>query len=125
MGVVPGIVERGYAVRELREVYGIEPTERGRYTHYGVAKAAVAHYSRYLAKDLGPEAIRVNCLAPGPIATGRLLRRMSESPRANEHVRNALGRIGTASDLVGLVRFLLEPGSEYLTGQVIRIDGGL
>lgn len=109
----------------MSSLNGIEPTATGSYAHYGVAKAAVAQYSRYLAKDLGPDGIRVNCLAPGPIGTGRLLRRMGERPDANREVVNALGRLGTPSDVAPLVRFLLEPGSAYLTGQVIRIDGGL
>jgi len=115
----------GGAIVTMSSLNGVEPTAHGGYAHYGVAKAAVAHYTRYLARDLGSEGIRVNCLAPGPIATGRLLRRMSERPDANAEVRNALGRVGTAADVVPLVRFLLDPGSAYLTGQVIRIDGGL
>ncbi|SJN09132.1 3-oxoacyl-[acyl-carrier protein] reductase [Leucobacter sp. 7(1)] len=113
------------AILTMSSLNGLEPTATGSYAHYGVAKAAVAHYSRYLARDLGPQGIRVNCLAPGPIATGRLVHRMAENPTANASVRNALGRIGTVEDVVPLVRFLLSPEAGYLTGQVIRIDGGL
>lgn len=113
------------AIVTMSSLNGVVPTATGSYSHYGVAKAAVAHYARYLANDLGPEGIRSNCLAPGPIATGRLLHRMAESPEANRDVRNALGRTGTAADVVPLVTFLLSPASRYLTGQVIRIDGGL
>ena len=43
-----------------------------RYAHYGAAKAAIAHYTRYLAQDLGPFGITVNCIAPGVIATARI-----------------------------------------------------
>jgi len=39
----------------------------------GAAKAAIAHYTRYLAQDLGPFGITVNCIAPGVIATGRIM----------------------------------------------------
>ena len=113
------------AIVTMSSLNGVVPTQTGSYAHYGVAKAAVAHYSRYLAMDLGPVGIRVNCLAPGPIATGRLLQRMAERPEANRDVCNALGRTGTAEDVVPLVTFLLDPSSRYLTGQVIRIDGGL
>lgn len=113
------------AIVTMSSLNGLTPTDTGGYAHYGVAKAAVAHYSRYLAKDLGEAAIRVNCLAPGPIATGRLLHRMAESPAANRGIQNALGRTGTAADVVPVVSFLLGPGSRYLTGQVFRVDGGL
>lgn len=113
------------AIVTMSSLNGVEPTATGSYAHYGIAKAAVAHYSRYLARDLGPRGIRVNCLAPGPIATGRLLHRMAESPTANQSVRNALGRTGTVEDVVPLVRFLISPEAGYLTGQIIRIDGGL
>ena len=45
----------------------------GGYAHYGAAKAAIAHYTRYLAQDLGPLGITANCIAPGVIATGRIM----------------------------------------------------
>ena len=44
----------------------------GGYAHYGTAKAAIIMYTKYLAQDLGPHGIQVNCIAPGYIGTGRL-----------------------------------------------------
>jgi 3-oxoacyl-[acyl-carrier protein] reductase len=54
-------------------VAGAAPSSDGGYAHYGAAKAAIAHYTRYLAQDLGPFGITANCIAPGVIATGRIM----------------------------------------------------
>jgi len=52
-------------------VAGTAPSADGGYAHYGAAKAAIAHYTRYLAQDLGPFGITANCIASDVIATGR------------------------------------------------------
>ena len=49
---------------------GLSPSADGGYAHYGAAKAAIAHYTRYLAQELGPFGITANCIAPGSIAHG-------------------------------------------------------
>src|SRR6516162_3190562 len=56
----------------VSSVPGIAPPADGGYAHYGAAKAAIAHYPRYLAQDLGPFGITANCIAPGVIGTGRI-----------------------------------------------------
>jgi 3-oxoacyl-[acyl-carrier protein] reductase len=96
----------------------------GGYAHYGVSKAAIIMYTRYLAQDLGPDGITVNCIAPGYIATGRLLP-MFESAGVDRLTKGvALRRIGTPEDCAAVVGFLASPASDYLTGTVIPIDGG-
>jgi NAD(P)-dependent dehydrogenase (short-subunit alcohol dehydrogenase family) len=57
----------------VSSVAGTAPSSDGGYAHYGAAKAAIAHYTRYLAQDLGPFGITANCIAPGVIATGRIM----------------------------------------------------
>lgn len=109
----------------MSSLNGIEPTDNGRYAHYGIAKAAVAHYTRYLARDLRERGIRANCIAPGVIETGRLSARMQESPGANEALAKSLGSFGTASDVAELALYLASPTSRYINGQIIRIDGGI
>lgn len=112
----------------MSSLNGVEPTSDGSYSHYGIAKAAVAHYTRYLAKDLAPpRGIRANCVAPpGIIATGRLTQRMREAPpQANADLKSQLTRVGSPNDIAGLVRYLASPESVYMTGQVLRIDGGV
>lgn len=93
---------------------------RGAYHPYGTAKAAIIHYTRALAQELGPFNINVNAIAPGIIRTGRLGDRAA---RANEVV--ALKREGTIEDCCGVVEFLTTDLSNYVTGRVILIDGGM
>ncbi|MFI2561085.1 SDR family NAD(P)-dependent oxidoreductase [Nocardia farcinica] len=112
------------AIVTMSSLNGIEPTDNGRYAHYGIAKAAVAHYTRYLSRDLREKGIRANCIAPGPVTTGRLNHRMRESPTANADLSQAVGRFGTATEVAELVRYLVSERSRYMNGQVIRLDGG-
>ena len=93
---------------------------RGGYHPYGLAKAAIIHYTRSLAQELGEFNINVNAIAPGIIRTGRLGDR---TERAEEVV--ALKRQGTIEDCCGVVEFLTTDLSAYVTGRVILIDGGM
>lgn len=96
----------------------------GGYAHYGTAKAAIIMYTKYLAQDLGPHGIQVNCIAPGYIATGRLMP-MFERAGAERLARSvASRRLGTADDCARVVGFLASAESDYVTGTVIPIDGG-
>lgn len=88
------------------------------YHPYGMAKAAIIHYTRSLAQELGPFGINVNCIAPGLIHTGRL----GEHPGREHQV--ALRRIGTVDDCAKVVEFLSTDLSDYVTGRTILIDGG-
>ena len=89
------------------------------YHPYGMAKAAIIHYTRSLAQELGPYNINVNCIAPGIIRTGRL----GDRGHLTEHI--ALRREGTIEDCARVVEFLVTDLSDYVTGKTITIDGGL
>lgn len=91
---------------------------RGGYHPYGTSKAAIIHYTRALAQELGPFNINVNSIAPGIIRTGRLGDR---SERAKEI---PLRREGTIEDCAKVVEFLTTDLSDYVTGRTIIIDGG-
>ncbi len=96
----------------------------GGYAHYGTAKAAIIMYTKYLAQDLGPHGITVNCIAPGFIGTGRLMP-LFEGVGTERLTRTvAVRRIGTPEDCAQVVGFLAGPESDYLTGAIIPIDGG-
>jgi 3-oxoacyl-[acyl-carrier protein] reductase len=106
----------------------INPAPDGGYAHYGAAKAAIAHYTRYLAQDLGPHGINANCIAPGTIGTGRILATVipgSAQANQNRAERVALRRIGTVEDCAKVVEFLCTDLSDYVNGVLIPIDGGM
>ena len=91
--------------------------------HYSAAKAAVIGLTKALAKEVGPSGIRVNCIAPGVIDTemnGHL------SPETMEELREEtpLECIGTPEDIAQAVLFLASPGAQFITGQVLGVNGG-
>lgn len=96
--------------------------EDGGYAHYGAAKAGIAMYTRYLAQDLGPYNINSNCIAPGLIATGRIMTNLRGGQTGYDHI--PLRRPGTPEDLANLIEFLTTEASSYINGAVIPIDGG-
>lgn len=87
---------------------------------YGGAKAAINAMTVSLAKAFAPK-VRVNCIAPGPFLTD-----VSTVWRENEDFKNALGlkRFGEPGEIVGTALYLASDASSYVTGQVIRVDGG-
>lgn len=98
----------------------------GYYSSYGIAKAGVIAYTRYLAGELAPFGVYVNCIAPGDIATGRMLTRsFGGERRQGTEGRIPLGRLGTVEDCAKVVEFLVTDLSDYVVGQCIRIDGGI
>jgi 3-oxoacyl-[acyl-carrier protein] reductase len=103
---------------------GERPSADGSYAHYGTAKAAVIMYTKYLAQDLGPHGINVNCIAPGFIGTGRLMTMVESSVVDRLSRTTAMRRIGTPEDCAAVIGFLAGPASDYLTGAVLPIDGG-
>src|SRR5271170_4058885 len=120
--------QRSGKIITVSSVAGTAPSADGGYAHYGAAKAAIAHYTRYLAQDLGPFGITANCIAPGVIATGRIMATVipgsSQSNRDRAELV-ALRRLGTVEDCAKVVEFLATDLSDYVTGAVIPIDGGL
>ncbi|ANZ39840.1 hypothetical protein BBK82_31135 [Lentzea guizhouensis] len=91
---------------------------------YDAGKGAVEAATRAIAVDLAPAGIRVNAVAPGPIANDRFDALTPEQQRARAEPV-PLGRVGTGADVAGVVAFLCSADASYVTGQVITTDGGL
>ena len=92
---------------------------------YGAAKAALVHGARVLAKESGGKAnIRVNVVAPGATMAGMAQASLRSGKYDCFVEEGTIPRFGRAEDVARVVRFLLEPDN-YVTGQVITVDGGL
>jgi 3-oxoacyl-[acyl-carrier protein] reductase len=91
---------------------------------YAAAKGAVTSFSRVLAVELAPHQIRVNTVAPGPVATEQL-RKVYEGPKYEERSRSIpMNRLAEPAEVAELIAFLVSPAAAYITGQVYAIDGG-
>jgi 3-oxoacyl-[acyl-carrier protein] reductase len=89
--------------------------------HSSSAKSGLAGMTRALARELGPQGIRVNCVSPGSFNTTRPSSRPARQPAAG---RIPLGRWGDSAECAATVRFLCSPESGFITGQTIHINGG-
>ncbi|MCP9965518.1 SDR family oxidoreductase [Actinomadura madurae] len=95
------------------------------YLAYGTAKAALAHYTRLAALDLAPR-VRVNAIAVGSVATSALdIVMTSDELRTEMEERTPLRRVGVPEDIAAAVLYLASPASAYVTGGVLRVDGGI
>jgi NAD(P)-dependent dehydrogenase (short-subunit alcohol dehydrogenase family) len=91
---------------------------------YGASKAAVHHLTRVLAKQLVSEHINVNAIAPGPFETA-MLKPMLDNMGDAIVESNPMGRVGQTSDIAGTAIFLSSRASNFISGTVIPVDGGL
>lgn len=100
-------------------------------SHYAASKAALEHMTRCWALELAPQGIRVNAVAAGPTETGALTGMMGLSPEQaaaieeQERGQIPLGRRGKPEEVARWIVRLAHPASDWVTGQVIAVDGGL
>jgi len=87
-------------------------------------KAALAALARSLAVEYGPKGVRVNVVAPGMTQTD-MLAHIPEKTKVLARMNTPLRRLGEPSDVADVVAFLVGPGSRHVSGETIRVCGGL
>ena len=93
--------------------------------HYSAAKAGVLGLAKAMARELGPDGVRVNSIAPGLIQTDITAGKLTDAMKAEILKGIPLNRLGLAEDVAGACLFLASDLSSYVTGAVIDVNGGM
>ena len=119
---LPLIIQNQGKIINLSSVVG----QRGNFgqTNYAAAKAGVIGFTKALAKEVGRFGVTVNAIAPGFIET-KLTEKLPEELKVMIKKLTALGRFGKPKEVAELVAFLASEESNFITGAIINIDGGL
>ncbi|MEU6346999.1 SDR family oxidoreductase [Streptomyces sp. NPDC046977] len=125
---LPYLAQSRGSIINIASTFGHRPLAVA--SHYGASKAAIEHLTRSWALELAPEGIRVNAVAPGPVESGALAS-SGFSPAEVQEIKDAeaaripLGRRGRPEEVAVWVLRLADPAVEWVTGQVLTVDGGL
>ena len=95
------------------------------WSSYGIAKAGVEAFTRYVATQYGPQGVRCNCVSPGVTATPRAMARFPEDRAAAVKANTPLRRFGRPEELAEAYVWLASDRSSFVTGQVLAVDGGM
>ncbi|MEF2553987.1 SDR family NAD(P)-dependent oxidoreductase [Aurantimonas sp. A2-1-M11] len=93
--------------------------------HYSAAKAGVLGLAKAMAREFGPDGIRVNCVTPGLIETDITGGMLTDEMRTEIRKTIPLDRLGTADDVAGIFLFLASDLAAYVTGATIDVNGGM
>src|SRR5699024_7848478 len=91
---------------------------------YASSKAAINHMTANLAHDYGPAGIRINAIGPGATRTAALESVLTPELKERMLAHTPIKRLGTAEDIAGAVLYFAAPISEWVSGQVIFVNGG-
>jgi pteridine reductase len=111
------LAENRGCIINMADIHGLRPLKD--HAVYSAAKAGLLMLTRALAKDLGP-AVRVNAIAPGAILWPE---DMEQDKQDAILARTVMEQLGSVNDISNAVRYLIE-GADYMTGQILTIDGG-
>lgn len=118
----PMIKQRSGRIINISSVVGM--SGNAGQINYAAAKAGVIGLTKSAAKELASRGIMVNAVAPGYIMT-EMTEKLNDEVKEQYLQRIPSGRLGTPEDVAGLVVFFAGPGADYITGQVIPVDGGM
>lgn len=129
--VAKGMIEQGTAGRiiTLSSDAGVLVNPHGSQAMYATAKAAVNHFSKALGQQLRHHNINVNVISPGSIASGRIVTHTKSGLYGEEAQRRlaatgTLDRFGTVAECADVALFLAGPLGSYVSGEVIKVNGG-
>ena len=120
--IITFLKQKSGNIVNISSVSGIHPMPGQ--VNYAAAKAGIIGFTKSLAKEAAPYHIRVNAIAPGFIETD-MTAVLGEKYRKQLNELIPLGRFGTPEEVARVVLFLVSDKSQYITGQVIQIDGGM
>ena len=118
----PMMRQKGGAIVNMTSVVG--ETGNGGQTAYSASKAGIVGFTKSLARELSSRNIRVNCVSPGYVETEMTARLPAEAKEAMI-AGIPLGRVGSAQDVAHAVLFLAGDQAAYVTGEVLRVNGGM
>jgi 3-oxoacyl-[acyl-carrier protein] reductase len=116
------IRQRGGKIINIASIVGL--TGNPGQANYCASKAGIIGFTKAVARELASRNITVNCVAPGYINT-TMTSALPEKARAEILKLIPLGRLGEPEDVAEVVKFLASPAADYVTGEIIRADGGL
>jgi acetoacetyl-CoA reductase/3-oxoacyl-[acyl-carrier protein] reductase len=121
---LPGMIERGWG--RIVNIVSIGGQWGGiNQIHYASAKAGLIGLTRSLAKTFSKDGITCNAVSPGLVATEMTAAEL-DTPAGREKARQIpAGRIGNAGEIAAAVAYLVGPGSDYISGQTINVNGGM
>ncbi|MEK6528798.1 MAG: 3-oxoacyl-[acyl-carrier-protein] reductase, partial [Nitrospirota bacterium] len=120
--IVPFIKQKSGVIVNIASVSGVVGIPRQ--TNYSASKAGIIGFTKALAREVAAYNIRVNAVAPGFIETG-MLDNLKEEYKSQIIKQTPLARMGKPEEVAKAVKFLVSEQANYITGQVIIIDGGM
>ncbi|GHV33263.1 2-deoxy-D-gluconate 3-dehydrogenase [Synergistales bacterium] len=119
------VEQGGGKIINLSSVRGIRANAGGN-SAYCSSKAAVDLITKSIATELAKSNVQVNAVGPALIATKMMEKVMAEPGRAEQYTRNIpMGRLGKVEDVIGAAVYLASPAADFVTGQILYVDGGL
>jgi 2-hydroxycyclohexanecarboxyl-CoA dehydrogenase len=123
--VLPGLVERGHGrIVNFSSVSAVRGGGVFGGAHYSAAKAAILGLTRALAREVGPDGVTCNALAPGLIATDITAGKLGPEREAKIVADVPVGRQGTVGEVASMVVYLCSEDAGYMTGATLDINGG-